>query len=106
MDVRSPTEFGICHLPTSTSVYSPPFSLSCCVITSHVDIPLPELVSDPTAYLGDDPETYTFVVCRLGNDSQIAAGALRSVGQGQIVKDLIGGLRSWSRDVDPNFPVY
>lgn len=22
------------------------------------------------------------------------------------VKDLVGGLRAWSRDVDPNFPVY
>ncbi|KAF8581064.1 hypothetical protein K439DRAFT_1647996 [Ramaria rubella] len=89
IDVRSPVEFGICHLPKSTNV------------------PLAELVAQPASYIdnaGEDLPTY--LVCRLGNDSQIAADALRSVATGRTIQDLIGGLRSWSRDVDPSFPVY
>ncbi|KAF8518478.1 hypothetical protein JB92DRAFT_3088024 [Gautieria morchelliformis] len=88
IDVRSPTEFGICHLPTSTNV------------------PLPELVANPSSYIDSDATSQIFVVCRLGNDSQIAADALRSIAAGRSIQDLVGGLRGWSRDVDPNFPVY
>lgn len=89
LDVRPRVEFGICSLPGSTNV------------------PLTELVSDPSTHLGNDQRPI-YVVCRLGNDSQIAADALRSVaveGSPHIV-DVIGGLRSWSRTVDPLFPVY
>ncbi|KAK7454559.1 hypothetical protein VKT23_011311 [Stygiomarasmius scandens] len=88
MDVRSPTEFGICHLPNSTNV------------------PLKILASNPHAYI-PDAETQTYIVCRLGNDSQIAADALRDlISEDIVVKDVIGGLRAWSRYIDPNFPVY
>ncbi|KAF8510947.1 molybdenum cofactor synthesis 3 [Hysterangium stoloniferum] len=89
IDVRSHTEFGICHLPSS------------------INVPLSELVADPLSHLPTIPSSSTFIVCRLGNDSQIAADALRSVlPEGRMIYDLIGGLRSWSRDVDQNFPVY
>ncbi|THV02763.1 hypothetical protein K435DRAFT_748560 [Dendrothele bispora CBS 962.96] len=88
IDVRSTTEFGICHLPDSTNV------------------PLKNLVSDPHAYL-PEAKTQTYIVCRLGNDSQIAADTLRSLAsENTIIKDVIGGLRAWSRHVDPDFPVY
>ena len=68
-------------------------------------MPLAILVADPASYLvGDGP---LIVVCRLGNDSQLAVGALRSVKDaGQEIKDLIGGLLSWSKDVDIQFPIY
>ncbi|KAH9018492.1 hypothetical protein EDB85DRAFT_2075940 [Lactarius pseudohatsudake] len=81
------TEFGICHLPWS------------------IHVPLQDIVANPADYLSD-PETY--VVCRLGNDSQIAAEALRSVQRDPtfVIKDLVGGLRAWSRNVDSHFPVY
>ncbi|KAH9028520.1 hypothetical protein EDB84DRAFT_1588903 [Lactarius hengduanensis] len=87
LDVRPKTEFGICHLPWS------------------IHVPLQDIVANPADYLSD-PETY--VVCRLGNDSQIAAEALRSVQRDPtfVIKDLVGGLRAWSRDVDSHFPVY
>jgi len=104
IDVRPPTEFGICHLPTSTSM-----SLSSlCSRSSHLhaDVPLPELVANPALYIDSDATSQTFVVCRLGNDSQIAADALRSIATGCSIQDLVGGLRGWSRDVDANFPVY
>jgi len=51
-------------------------------------------------------------ICKQGNDSQLAASALPSIVEEMSlmnvheVNDLAGGLRAWSRDVDPNFPVY
>lgn len=70
------------------------------------DIPIQELVANPEACLQDGRNVKeTYVVCRLGNDSQIAVDAIHELHAG-IVKDLIGGLRAWARDVDPHFPVY
>ena len=100
------------------------------------DIPLSELLANPAAYLESTlllPMTQTSLspldyatphekspkakallvcICKRGNDSQLAASALQSIVEEKSltsvyeVKDLVGGLRAWSRDVDPNFPVY
>ncbi|EIM91195.1 uncharacterized protein STEHIDRAFT_72967 [Stereum hirsutum FP-91666 SS1] len=93
IDVRPRTEFGICALPGS------------------IHVPLTDVVAYPSKYIQSSPFSQTFVVCRLGNDSQIAAEALRSVDSGNttvphVVKDLVGGLRAWSKEVDPEFPMY
>ncbi|EJF56497.1 hypothetical protein DICSQDRAFT_150395 [Dichomitus squalens LYAD-421 SS1] len=90
LDVRPRTEFGICHLPGS------------------MNIPLKELLANPSQWdkesMVDDREVY--IVCRLGNDSQLAVDAFRNVGQEGVVKDLVGGLRAWAKEVDRNFPIY
>jgi len=89
VDVRPRTEFGICQLPRS------------------INVPLSELVADPTSHLPAEGEVQSmYIVCRLGNDSQIAANALRGVSSAAQIMDLIGGLKAWAKDVDPNFPVY
>jgi len=90
IDVRPKTEFGICHLPLS------------------IHVPLQDIVNNPDDHVSGVSAPETYVVCRLGNDSQIAAEALRSVHHDPsfVIKDLVGGLRAWSRDVDPHFPVY
>ena len=44
-----------------------------------------------------------FVVCRRGNDSQRAVQVLRASGF-TAVRDLIGGLHAWKREVDSSFP--
>ncbi|KXN84563.1 Adenylyltransferase and sulfurtransferase MOCS3 [Leucoagaricus sp. SymC.cos] len=88
IDVRPPTEFGICQLQSSRNVS------------------LNELVARPEAYLPDDAEIPTYIVCRLGNDSQIAAKALRSCRPDSSIQDVIGGLRAWSKEIDDNFPIY
>lgn len=77
-----------------------------------LDIPIRDLVANPATYIshispGDtEVEIETYVVCRLGNDSQIAVEALRNAGAKGVVKDLIGGLRAWAKEVDNQFPVY
>jgi len=89
IDVRPRIEFGICQLPGSIS------------------IPLGDLVADPASHLpANGAVKSTYVVCRLGNDSQIAANALREQSSGTEIMDLIGGLKAWTQYVDPNFPVY
>lgn len=63
--------------------------------------------------------TEIYFMCRRGNDSLISARALQSAldqnpdqatsGRGKndwTVKDVKGGVRAWSRDVDPEFPLY
>ncbi|KAG9082562.1 Urmylation protein [Ceratobasidium sp. UAMH 11750] len=99
IDTRPPTEFGICSIPESTNV------------------PLTELLKRPKDYL-PLRSSRIFVVCRLGNDSQIAARALREAlleqdapqavdkPRSYQIVDIIGGLRAWAKDVDPSFPVY
>ncbi|KAG0702784.1 hypothetical protein DFH29DRAFT_989655 [Suillus ampliporus] len=88
IDVRPRTEFGICRLPRSTSV------------------PLNIFLANPAPHLPSDKSCQVFVVCRLGNDSQIAADAIRAIDSDLIVKDVVGGLRAWSNEIDPTFPVY
>ncbi|KII89613.1 hypothetical protein PLICRDRAFT_39723 [Plicaturopsis crispa FD-325 SS-3] len=88
LDVRPRTEYGICQLPGS------------------INVPLRDLVANPSTYTPPNTTTPTYIVCRLGNDSQIAAQAIRSLDAGFTVKDLVGGLRAWAKDVDASFPVY
>lgn len=46
-----------------------------------------------------------YVVCRLGNDSQIAVRTMQKLGIEQP-RDIVGGLLSWSKHVDGSFPIY
>ncbi|GBE88449.1 Adenylyltransferase and sulfurtransferase uba4 [Sparassis crispa] len=104
IDVRPRTEFGICHLPGSTNVPVKDF-------VANPSSILPQLACEDEKLAGAGnsataPNDEVYFVCRLGNDSQLAAEALRNAGATGVVKDLVGGLRAWSRDVDSNFPVY
>lgn len=104
IDVRPKTEFGICSLPNSTSECTDAEVDN----TEKIrDIALNVITANPREFLPTDSNSEVYVVCRLGNDSQIAVDALRGVaGKATVVKDVIGGLRAWSKHVDPNFPVY
>ncbi|KAH7912310.1 hypothetical protein BJ138DRAFT_803296 [Hygrophoropsis aurantiaca] len=88
IDVRPTIEFGICQLSGSKNV------------------PLPQLLADPNSHISDDESGQVVIVCRLGNDSQIAADTFRESKPNIVVKDVIGGLRAWSREIDPLFPIY
>ncbi|KAI0364751.1 hypothetical protein BV20DRAFT_1125413 [Pilatotrama ljubarskyi] len=92
LDVRPRTEFGICHLPGS------------------INVPIKELLTNPSAFMtelaGENRDSEVYVVCRLGNDSQLAVDALTNTGGIGVAKDLVGGLRAWAREVDNNFPIY
>ncbi|KAH8918766.1 hypothetical protein BT69DRAFT_1337899 [Atractiella rhizophila] len=105
-------------------------------LNRETDIPFPQLLRDPELAFGlpspsfqneneSEGEDIIFV-CRRGNDSLLAARAVREhrkakansdpdsgrgtdekgrEGEGMKVLDLRGGLRGWSV-VEPDFPVY
>lgn len=54
--------------------------------------------------LSEDWKT-RYVVCRFGNDSQLAAKAMMDRGGGPVY-DLSGGLKAWREDVDLTWPNY
>lgn len=89
VDVRSANEFEICSLKNS------------------INIPIKLLLGDK---VDDDLKrtlkaSEVIVVCRRGNDSQLAVRHFAEKWQVKA-KDLIGGLHAWTRTIDENFPIY
>lgn len=97
IDVRDETQYAICALPGSVNV---PW-------TGSADAWLERAIQSGT--LADDGRS-RYVVCRLGNDSQLAVRAvLDRLGQQRSrmqVQDLKGGLKAWRQEVDPTWPDY
>ncbi|RSH83867.1 Urmylation protein [Saitozyma podzolica] len=106
VDTRPEIEYGIASIPHT------------------LNIPLDRILSNP---LEVPTRQEVIFLCRQGNDSQLAASALRAaltpdtpVSTGEAladgagapaaavprVRDVRGGLRAWARDVDPSFPLY
>lgn len=54
----------------------------------------------------DKAEDEVFVICRYGNDSQLAAKKLIDELNFKRVKDIKGGMYKWSCDIDPTIPIY
>ncbi|TYJ54304.1 hypothetical protein B9479_005063 [Cryptococcus floricola] len=81
IDTRPPVEFGIY-------------------------VPLATILSDPSSI---PISSETVFICRRGNDSQIAAAALRKAipnSETVRIRDVRGGLKSWGKEIDINFPIY
>ncbi|XP_076245256.1 ubiquitin-like activating enzyme 4 [Calliopsis andreniformis] len=99
IDVRSPEEYEICHLKDS------------------VNIPLNEISNNETVMLirnkvdemkKEHKGISLYVMCRRGNDSQKAVQRLQKIfNESDLeIKDIIGGLRAWSKTIDHTVPVY
>ncbi|KAF2664159.1 hypothetical protein BT63DRAFT_418289 [Microthyrium microscopicum] len=103
VDVREKVQFELCAVEGSVNL---PFS----EIPGRVDgeqgerlrVQLEELMENT----GSDTPLY--VVCRLGNDSQVAVRRFQELGidKERWIGDIRGGLRAWRRDVDVDFPDY
>lgn len=96
IDVRGANQFEICQLPTS------------------INIPIDDILKDRrtselaqmAAGSGNVP---VFVVCRRGNDSQLAVRHLVPLFREQGLeppKDISGGLHAWTHQIDSEFPIY
>lgn len=103
VDTREPVQFDMCHLEGSINV---PFSeISATAMTSPGQAPdwVTQLASVPLS----QPIT---LICRLGNDSQVAVRKLKQLGLdngGQRwIGDIQGGLKAWRETIDPDFPDY
>lgn len=93
VDVRDRAQYELCSLPGSINI---PWTGSG-EAWGHAALQegkVPE----------DSPEVY--VICKLGNDSQLAARILQDHGTMLNVKDVEGGFRAWKQEVDPEWPDY
>lgn len=90
LDVRPRLQNEICNLPQS------------------YNIPLEELKDEieKVKMLSQQQSKNIFVVCRRGNDSQLAVTFLETKLEDFNIKDIIGGLAKYAVDVDKEFPFY
>ncbi|KAJ0103027.1 hypothetical protein Patl1_04106 [Pistacia atlantica] len=99
VDVRPAHHFKIVSLPDSINIP-----------LASLEARLPEISSalkEKEEQNGTNPGSGAslYVVCRRGNDSQRAVQRLQTMGF-TSARDIVGGIESWARDVDPNFPTY
>lgn len=92
IDVRDPTQYGICSLDGSINV---PWNGSS-------DAWLKKAAEHGGVLDDDGRERY--VVCRLGNDSQLAARALLE--KKMKARDVRGGFAAWRAEVNGDWPEY
>ena len=84
LDVREPFEKDICHFPESTL------------------IPLGELAGRLVEL---DPDAEIIVHCKAGGRSLEAVKLLRAAGFANAI-NVAGGINAWSREIDPEMPLY
>jgi adenylyltransferase/sulfurtransferase len=98
LDVREKEHFGVYNIKGSINV---PISR----FTAHrgQGSDLTDLIPADVA-----PDAPIYIVCRVGNDSQIAAKKLKDLGVDRngerFVGDILGGLKAWKETVDPSLP--
>jgi len=103
VDVREKVQFDICSIPGSINVPFSSFQGGPIVNFEKETRPewLPPDVSDSASI---------YVVCRLGNDSQVVAKKLKEAGLDRSGKryigDIQGGLKAWRDQVDSSWPDY
>lgn len=94
IDVRPTEQFGITKLPNSINISWEHNLANMDSIDKYLPLGFDKHV-DPV-----------YVVCRYGNDSQLATRKLIEEFGFKHVKDIKGGINKWSADVDPTFPIY
>lgn len=111
IDVRDQAQFGICNLENSINV--PISSILASASTAdgtqtNGDQPMPSWI--PQSIVNSTSNDPIYVVCRLGNDSQIAVKRMKDLGldrNGQrFIGDIRGGFRAWREQIDPKWPEY
>uniref|UniRef100_A0A182JW94 Adenylyltransferase and sulfurtransferase MOCS3 homolog n=1 Tax=Anopheles christyi TaxID=43041 RepID=A0A182JW94_9DIPT len=96
VDVRGTNQFEMCQLPGT------PFN-----------IPIEDILSnrrtEEILMRAQQTMLPVYVVCRRGNDSQLAVQHLVPMFRERNLpapRDLIGGLHAWTKTIDPSFPIY
>ena len=90
IDVRPVNQYEICHIDDSVNI---PFA----DLSSSIDCLLSQT--------GNNLDHPIVTVCRRGNQSQHAVVLLRKYGFTNV-RDIIGGMRQWALEVDPDCPIY
>jgi adenylyltransferase/sulfurtransferase len=102
LDVREKVQFDICHLDGSINI---PFSAFQGGAKAENDGKVPTWLPESLP-----KEAPIYVVCRLGNDSQVVTRKLKESGLDsggkRWIGDIRGGLKAWKQQVDENWPEY
>lgn len=101
VDVREQVQFDICNIEGSVNV---PFSSFQGSRATNVEGEKPSWI--PETLPADAP---IYLICRLGNDSQVVARKLKENGlneNGRYIGDIKGGLKAWKEQVDGSWPEY
>ncbi|KAJ5091986.1 MoeZ/MoeB [Penicillium alfredii] len=113
IDVRDKAQFEICSLANSINIpISSILSSMPPPIHQNGDTEAPSQLPSwiPPELASANSTTPIYVVCRLGNDSQVAVQKMKELGLhhgGQrFVGDIRGGFRAWREQVDPEWPEY
>lgn len=108
VDVREKVQFDICHLDGSVNI---PISN----VTAGKPLPLasvaePKRAGPALPLTCHGPETPIYVLCRLGNDSQLAVRKFKEAGLDnggrRYIGDVRDGFKAWKEHVDPDWPEY
>lgn len=103
VDVREKVQFDICNIPGSINV--PLSSFQGGPVASFWEETRPDWLPP---HVSDSASIY--VVCRLGNDSQVVAKKLKEAGLDRngkrYIGDIQGGLKAWRDQVDSSWPDY
>lgn len=109
VDVREKVQFDLCSLEGSVNI---PFSTVSSTAGHAVDSNNNEVIMEKewVCELKAHRDKPIFVVCRLGNDSQLTVRKMKELGLdcgGQRwIGDIRGGLRAWRESIDNDFPEY
>ncbi|KAJ9305726.1 hypothetical protein DTO217A2_4796 [Paecilomyces variotii] len=110
IDVRDNVQFDICSLDKSVNIPISKILSSAPQPTSHDGREQSGLPDWVPAEIATGSEGPIYVVCRQGNDSQVAVKRLKELGLdregSRFIGDIRGGLRAWRDEVDPEFPDY
>ncbi|EMD59714.1 hypothetical protein GGP41_008512 [Bipolaris sorokiniana] len=109
VDVREKVQFELCHIDGSMNV---PFST-----VSSTPGPSANKGHNGGDFEENDwvtqlkqSERPIFVICRLGNDSQVTVKKMKELGLDlggkRYIGDIKGGLQSWRKDIETDFPDY
>lgn len=114
VDVREKVQFELCSIDGSVNV---PFSVVSATSSTSHNLNTPSPRSNPMEVDENDWVTHLrqtekpiFVVCRLGNDSQVTVKKMKELGLDyggkRYIGDIRGGLQAWRKGVDADFPDY
>ncbi|KAH7086402.1 hypothetical protein FB567DRAFT_527861 [Paraphoma chrysanthemicola] len=118
IDTREKVQFELCHIDGSVNI---PFSTITATPKPTLSLDLPSPGSDSQEWDMDmgqpnwvttlkQSEKPVFVVCRLGNDSQLTVRKMKELGLDfggrRFIGDIRGGLQAWRKTVDKEFPEY
>ncbi|THC91249.1 hypothetical protein EYZ11_009288 [Aspergillus tanneri] len=107
IDVREKVQYDICSLEKSVNVPISTILSGTATSPDTGESTLPPWLPADIASNSTDP---IYVVCRLGNDSQVAVKKMKELGLDRsgerVIVDIRGGLRAWREQIDPEWPEY